>query len=221
MDLKKNLRQIVKKWVYHLQYKKLKNKATLLGTHYNVGPHHLVMYKDGSTSECIKIGDHVDVYGCLYSQSGGKITIGNYCQIGLHSRLRSVDSISLGDRVVVSEGVIITDNNSHPTAPLFQWYRAQMLPSSSLHLWKHSGYKSIIIEDNVWIGEFARICKGVRIGKNSVIAANAVVTKDVPRNSIAAGNPAKIVKTDLDRMPLPTTCPEFDELIKKYGTNFK
>ena len=54
--------------------------------------------------------------------------------------------------------------------------------------------KPIKFEDNVWIGDSAIICKGVTIGKNSIIGAGAVVTKDVPKNSVFAGNPAKLVK---------------------------
>ncbi|WP_297193606.1 sugar O-acetyltransferase [uncultured Campylobacter sp.] len=54
--------------------------------------------------------------------------------------------------------------------------------------------KAIHIEDRVWIGLGAIICAGVRIGENSIIAAGAVVTKDVPPNSIVGGNPAKIIK---------------------------
>lgn len=50
------------------------------------------------------------------------------------------------------------------------------------------------IEDRVWIGLGAIILSGVRVGENSIIAAGAVVTKDVPKNSIVAGNPAKVIK---------------------------
>ena len=60
--------------------------------------------------------------------------------------------------------------------------------------WTHSDSKPITIEDNVWIGENAVILKGVQIGRGSIIACNAVVTKDVPPYTIAAGNPARIVK---------------------------
>lgn len=215
------IRKYIKQIVCYLLYNKLKKKVTLLGTHYRVGLHAVVSFRDGSCKSDITIGNNVDVYGRLYTQSHGKIVIGNSCRIGLNVTIRSVELVSLGNSVILSEGVMVTDNNSHPTVPLFQYYRSQMPPSSTLHLWKHSAHKPVIIEDNVWIGEHARICKGVTIGKNSIIGANSVVTKDVPRNCIAAGNPAKIVRTDIDKLPWPNTCPEFDLLIEKYGRDIK
>jgi acetyltransferase-like isoleucine patch superfamily enzyme len=54
--------------------------------------------------------------------------------------------------------------------------------------------KPVVIEDGCWLGEGCVILKGVRIGKRSVIGANAVVTKDIPEYSIAAGVPAKVIK---------------------------
>ena len=54
--------------------------------------------------------------------------------------------------------------------------------------------KPIVLEDNVWVGDHALVLKGVRIGKNSVVAARAVVVKDVPPNVVVAGNPARVVK---------------------------
>lgn len=186
-----------------------------------MGPHASVSFKDGSCKDDITMGDNVDVYGHLYTQSHGKIVIGNHCQIGLNVTIRSVELVSLGNNVVLSEGVMVTDNNSHPTVHLFEYYRSLQPPTSTLHLWKHSAHKPVIIEDNVWIGEHARIYKGVTIGKNSIIGANAVVTKDVPQNCIAVGNPAKIVKNDIDKLPLPDTCPEFNYLVEKNGRDIK
>ena len=53
----------------------------------------------------------------------------------------------------------------------------------------------IVLEENVWVGSHATILKGVRIGHDSVVAAGAVVIKDVPPRSVVAGVPAKVVKT--------------------------
>ena len=53
----------------------------------------------------------------------------------------------------------------------------------------------VIIDDNVWIGEGAMIMPGVHVGNGAIIAANSVVTKDIPAYSVAAGIPAKIIKT--------------------------
>jgi galactoside O-acetyltransferase len=55
----------------------------------------------------------------------------------------------------------------------------------------------IFICENVWIGAHSVILKGVTIGENSIVSIGAVVTKDVPSNSVVAGNPAKIVKTKI------------------------
>lgn len=57
--------------------------------------------------------------------------------------------------------------------------------------------ESIIVEENVWIADNVTILKGVKIGKNAVLGINSTITKDVPESSIAAGNPAKIIKENI------------------------
>lgn len=101
----------------------------------------------------------------------------------------------------MSTNCVITDNNNHPVNPIDRRIMT-LTPSGSFERsWINSDNAPIIIGRNVWVGENARICKGVTIGDGAVIAANAVVTKDVPANSIAAGNPARIVKTQIDQRP--------------------
>ena len=69
----------------------------------------------------------------------------------------------------------------------------------------------VVLEENVWVGDSSIICKGVTIGKNSIIGAGSVVTSDVPANVIAAGNPAKIIKKlDLDK-PIITRKDRFSD----------
>ena len=60
--------------------------------------------------------------------------------------------------------------------------------------WENSEHAPIVIGDNVWIGEYSAILKGVTIGEGSIVASHSVVTKDVPPYTIVAGNPARIVK---------------------------
>ena len=215
-----NIRTIIKKAAYAWQLRKIRKLATLSGSRYSVGPSAGVSLGDGSTREDIVLGDDVDLYGTLSSQSHGKITIGNHCQIGRGVSLLAVDSIKLSDYVIIAKGTTVTDNNTHPTSRDFRHLWAQHITDhkSALHLWKWSDHKPVVIGRYVWIGENARICKGVNIGDNSIVAANSVVTKDVPANSIAAGNPARIVKTNLEEVPAPQGCIEFDNYMKEHGT---
>ena len=88
--------------------------------------------------------------------------------------------IEIGDKVYIGENVIIRDSDNH-----------SILQSN------HEMSKEIVIEDNVWIGDNVIILKGVKIGKGSVIGAGSIVTKDIPANCIAVGNPAKIIKDNI------------------------
>ena len=115
------------------------------------------------------------------------LTIGNNCNIGEHSHVTVINNITIGNNVLTGPRVLITDNahGDSETSILDKAPTARPLISKG----------GVIIEDNVWIGEGAMIMPGVRVGKGSIIAANSVVTKDIPAYSVAAGTPAKIIKT--------------------------
>jgi maltose O-acetyltransferase len=155
----------------------------------------------GSTKNDISIGKRMRLRGRLASQYGGKIKIGNYSNLNANSVIGSVNSVIIGDFASIGANVTIIDNNNHPVQPDDRKIKQFSESGHELRSWKYSVSKPIIIEDNVWIGVNARINKGVTVGENSIVAANSVVTKDVPKNSIAAGNPARIVKTDIDKLP--------------------
>lgn len=153
----------------------------------------------GSTSEDVIIGDNAIMQGTLASSHKGKIIMGKHSRIGTNSCIRCVENVILGDYSAIADNTVISDNNNHPVNPIDRMIMRLTPPGSDERSWIHSDHAPIIIGKNVWIGEYVRICKGVKIGDGAIIAANAVVTKDVPANSVAAGNPARIVKTDIDK----------------------
>lgn len=155
----------------------------------------------GSTKDCIKLGDNVRLLGQLISSNGGQIIIGNNVSIGANTRIRASELIVIGDFCAISEGIVICDNNNHPTNPKDREYMQKTPIGSVERSWVYAEHAPIRIGNACWIGENSRICKGVTIGNGSIVAANSVVTKSVPDNCIVAGNPAKIVKTDIDKLP--------------------
>lgn len=154
----------------------------------------------GGTNQ-IKVGDHVRLTGHLTVYGSGTITIGNYFSMGATTWIRSAKEITIGDYCVFSTGIVVADNNSHSVHSADRVFLQREGEAHEGHPYTGAIYSDkapIHIGSLVWIGENARICKGVTIGDGAIIAANAVVTHDVPAHAIAAGNPARIVKTDCD-----------------------
>jgi acetyltransferase-like isoleucine patch superfamily enzyme len=112
---------------------------------------------------------------------GSKIIIGN--NVGISgSTISARTTITIGNRVLIGSGCIISDTDAHPIKAEDRIDHTKTLS------------KPITIGDDVFIGARSIILKGVKIGKGSVVGAGSVVTKDVPPFCIVAGNPAKIVK---------------------------
>lgn len=145
--------------------------------------------------EAVVIGKGCNL-GCdLFCASRGRIEIGQHSWVGGGSSISAADSVIIGDNCAISRDVEVRDNNSHPLDPLER--RASL--SNTQHGWNLSNWydseiSPIWIGNDVWIGRRALVLKGVRIGDGAVIAAGAVVTKDVPPLTVAAGNPARRVK---------------------------
>ena len=149
---------------------------------------------DADTPGCIEIGNGCEIFGRLESQSGGKIRIGDNTAIYNKSVVGSVESISIGNCVIISNHVHIYDNNNHPVDPEIRMEMCKKGFKGEDWRWKNSASSPVVIEDGVWIGEYSAILKGVTIGKGSVVGCHSVVTKDVPPYSVVAGNPARVVK---------------------------
>jgi acetyltransferase-like isoleucine patch superfamily enzyme len=120
---------------------------------------------------------------------GGSISIGSYCYIGEGARIWSADSITIGDRVLISHNVNIHDNNGHPTDAAERHQHFQAIISSG-HPSRHLSLRerAIHIGNDVWIGFNATILKGVTIGDRTIIGANTIVTKSVDADCIVTND---------------------------------
>lgn len=114
------------------------------------------------------------------------LTIGDDCDFGEYLHISCANSITIGNGVLTGRWVTICDNAHGQTS-----YEQLRLPPTQRPLHTKG---AITIGNNVWIGDKATILDGVTIGEGAVIAANSVVTKDVPPYCVAAGVPAIIIK---------------------------
>lgn len=103
--------------------------------------------------------------------------------------LWATDSITIGNHVNIGANCIIMDGDIHNP----DWKLRQIECTSDTTVsYKH---KPIVIEDNVWLGANTIVLKGVTIGARTIIGAGSVVTKDIPADCIAAGNPCCVIKS--------------------------
>lgn len=160
--------------------------------------HTIFRFLKNKTEHAVELGNYVSCYaGCSFS-IGPK----GFCKVGDFSLLNgalimSEERIEIGSYCLISWNVGIADSDFHPIDPVQR--RVDTMALSPFFKDRPErpkiATKPVKICDNVWIGMGAVILKGVTIGENSVVAAGAIVSKDVPPNSVVAGNPAQVVKT--------------------------
>lgn len=114
------------------------------------------------------------------------IEIGRNVHIGVNCHITAINGVQVGDDVLFGSNVLISDNNHG------NFIRDYDLPPIKRKL---SSKGKVIISNNVWLGDNVVVLSGVKIGNNTIIGANSVVTKDIPSFSIAVGSPAKVIKT--------------------------
>ena len=127
------------------------------------------------------LGDYsvIESFACI-NNAVGDVMIGDHTRIGLHNTI--IGPVDIGSHVNLAQGITVTalNHNFDDTQKRIDEQGVSTNP--------------VTIEDDVWIGANAVILPGVTIGNHCVIAAGAVVTKDVPPHSLVAGVPAKVIK---------------------------
>ncbi|MGE6353887.1 acetyltransferase [Flavobacterium sp. NPDC079362] len=143
---------------------------------------HVKLGKNFTTGKGCRIEAHSD---------GDKkvIFIGKNVQINDYVHIAAMKNITIGDNVLIASKVFISDLN-HGRYGNEDLHDSPDIPPNNRKLYS----KSVIIKDNVWLGEFVSVLPGVTIGKGTIVGANSVVSKDLPDYSIAVGVPAKVIK---------------------------
>lgn len=117
---------------------------------------------------------------CCINNAVGDVIIGDHTRIGIHNTI--IGPVSIGSHVNLAQGITVTALNHNFTN------KNKRIDEQGITT------KQVTIGDDVWIGANAVILPGVTIGRHVVVAAGAVVTKDVPDNCIVGGVPAKVIK---------------------------
>lgn len=127
------------------------------------------------------LGDYsvVESFACI-NNAVGDVIIGDHTRIGLHNTI--IGPVTIGSHVNLAQGITITALN-HNFSDAEKRIDEQGVNTTP-----------VVIEDDIWIGANAVILPGVTIGQHSVVAAGAIVTKDIPPHSLVAGVPAKVIK---------------------------
>ena len=171
-------------FIFKIIFYKIKFRNKIKFSNPNVGIEKSTKIIIDNTNSGITFGNFVYLYryGNLEAYDNGHICFGNNVSINKGFSIVARKNILIGNDVIIGPNVMIYDHN-HSFNSSGKPYRSQGYSS-----------KEILIENNVWIGANVFISSGVKIGKNSVIAAGSIVVKDVDSNSLYAGNPAVFVK---------------------------
>lgn len=114
---------------------------------------------------------------------------GDNFQMNDYVHITAMENVTIGDNVLIASKVYISDCSHGNYTGNEMDSRPESIPKD-----RPLFSKPVIIEDNVWLGEFVSVLPGVTIGKGSIIGANSVVSRSIPPNVIAVGSPAKPIK---------------------------
>lgn len=151
--------------------------------------------KRGVGTGSVAVGCNSNIEGLIVLERGdAQVEIGERTHMGGGTIVSCASKVQIGDDVLVSFDVLIMDHDSHSLVfaerrfDVTNWVRG-------IKDWSCVPIKSVVIGNRAWIGARSILLKGVHIGTGAVVAAGAVVTKDVPDWAVVAGNPARVIRS--------------------------
>jgi acetyltransferase-like isoleucine patch superfamily enzyme len=163
------------------------SKARLIRLPFDVRNKHLITLGDGLTTGK---GCRLEAYPGIHSAGKILLSFGRNVEINDSVHITAMESVTIGNNVLIASKVYISDVSHGVYGGEGVHSSPDSTPNERLLI-----TKPVIVEDNVWIGEFVSVLPGVTIGKGSIIGTMSVVTKSIPPNSIAVGSPAKVIKS--------------------------
>jgi acetyltransferase-like isoleucine patch superfamily enzyme len=134
---------------------------------------------------------NLTVAGCCFNRSKVTVGVGTYGVLDVRHFGNPDERLSIGNYCSIGPNVVFLLGGEHDVNHISSYpFRVKLLRESNESVTKGT----IVLEDDVWIGYGATIMSGVQIGQGAVVAAGAVVTKDVPPYAIVGGVPAKVIK---------------------------
>jgi acetyltransferase-like isoleucine patch superfamily enzyme len=147
---------------------------------------------DVKLGEGVKLAQFVNLYGC---EIGDQTKLGTFVEIQKHAKVGSRCKIS--SHTFICEGVTIEDNVfiGHGVIFINDTYPRATTADGALQTEADWKVEATLVKRGASIGSGARILSKVTIGENALVGAGSVVTKDVPANTVVAGNPARVLRT--------------------------
>lgn len=183
-DLFQKKKALYEKTMLISQFKKVGEAFKISKDYYISNPKYIEIGNRFSALERLRM-EAIEVYGD--QKFTPSIRLGNNISFNNDVHIGCINLIEIGDNCLFASRIYITDHNHGDTTIEMLKTHPDLRPLISKG--------PVIIKNNVWVGEGAAIMPGVTIGENSIVATNAVVTKDVPPNSVVAGVPARVIKT--------------------------
>ena len=171
------------------------SKKIILGKNVKILPGAMIPANIGK----ITIGDNTWIAATVNMfphNANCELIIGDDCYLGDQSRLWVAKKITIGNRVLIAHNVNIFDTTTHPIDKNIRYQHETVVKTQGMPREKYDTIHEACVEigDDVWIGCNSIILKGVTIGEGAIVCAGSTVVRDVPPNTMVAGNPAREIK---------------------------